>query len=118
MPRLPGGPARDLPACPRPGHESRKVVKDGKYGSPPRQRFRCSDGNEFHRFVPEVPRDETHGGTCDACDTAVASHRGPVTGRRYDFPVREVAAAFVAVGGGASYQRAALRARAARGHGP
>lgn len=115
MPRLPGGPARDLPACPRPGHENRKVVKDGKYGSPPRQRFRCSDGNEFHRFVPEVPRHETHGGTCDACDTAVASHRGPVTGRRYDFPVREVAAAFVAVGGGASYQRAALRARAAAG---
>ncbi|MBC9733853.1 hypothetical protein [Nocardioides marmotae] len=38
-----------------------------------------------------------------------------MTGRRYDFPVREVAAAFVAVGGGASYQRAALRARAAAG---
>ena len=115
MPRLPGGPARDLPTCPRPGHENRKVVKDGKYGNPPRQRFRCSDGAEFHRFVPEVPRHATRGGTCDTCDTEVASHRGAVTGRRYDFPVREVAAAFVAVGGGASYQRAALRARAASG---
>ena len=115
MPRLPGGPARDLPACPRPGHEGRKVVKDGRYGSPPRQRFRCSDGAEFHRFVPELPRHATDAGTCDSCDTEVATHQGPVTGRRYDFPVREVAAAFVAVGGGSSYQRAALRARAASG---
>jgi len=36
-------------------------------------------------------------------------------GRKYDFPVREIAAAFVAVGTGSSYQRAALRARAASG---
>ena len=116
MPRLSGGPARDLPACPRPGHDDRRIVKDGKYGNPPRQRFRCShrdDREDFDRFVPQVPRHTTREATCDACDTAVASHLGPVTGRRYDVPVREVAAAFVAVGGGASFQRAALRARAA-----
>ena len=121
MPRLSGGPARDLPACPRPGHDDRRIVKDGKYGNPPRQRFRCShrdDREDFDRFVPQVPRHTTREATCDACDTAVASHLGPVTGRRYDFPVREVAAAFVAVGGGASFQRAALRARAAPGCGP
>lgn len=41
----------------------------------------------------------------------MASHLGPVTGRRYDFPVREVAAAFVAVGSGTSYQQAALPGR-------
>jgi hypothetical protein len=96
-------------------HEGRKVVKDGRYGTPPRQRFRCSDGDDFHRFVPEVPRHATHAGTCDSCDTEVAAHRGLVTGRRYDFPVREVASAFIAIGGGASYQRAALRPPAAGG---
>src|SRR5665647_1481160 len=112
MPRLPGGPARDLPPCSRAGHADHKVVKDGRYGSPPRQRFRCAGPDGFHRFVPELPRKRTHDGTCDACDSAVPAHRGPVTGRKYGFPVREVAAALVAVGVGASYQQAALRARA------
>lgn len=35
MPRLPGGPATDLPACPRAGHGAHRVVKDGRYGPPP-----------------------------------------------------------------------------------
>lgn len=115
MPRLPGGPATNLPQCPRAGHEAHRVVKDGHYGTPPRQRFRCVGDDGFHRFVPELPRHQTRDGTCDACDSHVPTHRGPVTGRNYDFPVRDVAAAFVAVGAGASYQRAALRARAASG---
>jgi len=115
MPRLPGGPATDLPACPRPGHEARRVVRDGRYGTPPRQRFRCVGPDGFHRFVPEVPRREALEGMCDTCDSHVPAHRGPVTGRKYDFPVREVAAALAAVGAGASYQRAALRARASSG---
>ena len=88
MPRLPGGPATDLPACPRPGHEARRVVKDGRYGTPPRQRFRCVGPDGFHRFVPEVPRREALEGMCDTCDSHVPAHRGPVTGRKYDFPVR------------------------------
>lgn len=112
MPRTVGGPARDLPSCPRPGHEGRKVVKDGRYGSPPRQRFRCVGPDGFHRFVPKLPRQVTHAGVCDTCDSTVPAHRGPVAGRWYAFPVREVAAAFAAVGSGASYQQAALRARA------
>lgn len=115
MPRLPGGPATDLPVCPRPGHSGHRVVKDGRYGSPPRQRFRCIGLDGFHRFVPELPRHEAHDSVCDTCDTNVPAHRGPVTGRKYDFPVREVAAALVAVGAGASYQHAALRARATSG---
>ena len=41
MTRLPGGPATNLPACTRVGHQERRVVKDGSYGKPPRQRFRC-----------------------------------------------------------------------------
>jgi len=115
MPRLPGGPATDLPACPRPGHSAHRVVKDGHYGTPPRQRFRCIGPAGFHRFVPELPRREAQDSVCDTCDTHVPAHRGPVTGRKYDFPVREVATALTAVGAGASYQRAALRARAASG---
>lgn len=90
-------------------------MKDGHYGSPPRQRFRCVGPDGFHRFVPELPRQDAQTGTCDECDSRVASHHGPATGRKYAFPVREVAAALVAVGSGASYQRAALRARAASG---
>lgn len=113
MPRLPGGPATDLPACPRPGHGGHRVVKDGRYGTPPRQRFRCIGQVGFHRFVPELPRQEAHAGVCDTCDTHVPAHRGPVTGRKYDFPVRAVATALAAIGAGASYQRAATRARAA-----
>lgn len=112
MPRLPGGPATDLPPCPRPGHADRKVVKDGRYGTPPRQRFRCAGPDGFHRFVPDLPRQVTHAGVCDTCDSNVPTHRGPVTSRKYGFPVREVTSAFVAVGTGVSYQQAALRARA------
>ena len=115
MPRLPGGPATDLPACPRPGHGAHRVVKDGRYGSPPRQRFRCIGPAGFHRFVLELPRHEAHDSVCDTCDTHVPAHRGPVTGRRCDFPVREVATALAAVGAGTSYQRAALQARVASG---
>lgn len=115
MPRLPGGAATNLPHCPRPGHGARRVVKDGYYGTPPRQRFRCVGPEGFHRFVPELPRHATHDGVCDSCDSHVPSHRGPVTGRNYDFPVRDVASAFTAVGSGSSYQRAALRARTASG---
>lgn len=113
-----------LPVCPRLGHESHRVMRDGRYGSPPRQRFRCvgafldpDTGKRrlFHRFTPPMPRLMAAEGTCDTCDSAVATHAGPVTPRTYGFPIREVAAAFVAVGTGASYARAADRARAATG---
>lgn len=98
------------------------MVKDGSYGDPPRQLFRCVGEvvNErtgmvrpFHRFAPKLPRLMTTSGVCDTCDGPVHTHAGPVTGRAYGFPVREVAAAFVAVGNGASYTRAADRARVA-----
>ncbi|MGJ7439868.1 hypothetical protein [Aquipuribacter sp. MA13-6] len=115
MPRLLGGPATDLPPCPRSGHEDRRVVKDGHYGIPRRERFRCVGTAAYHRFVPELPRQVTPTGVCDTCDSEVPAHRGPVTGRKYGFPVREVAAAFAAVGTGVSYQQAALRARARSG---
>lgn len=100
------------------------MVLDGLYGKPPRQRFRCvgeftdpASGavRQFHRFVPELPRHNAIEGRCDTCDNDVAAHQGPVVGRRYDFPLREVAAAFVAVGTGSSYLRAGQRARAAAG---
>lgn len=118
MPRLPGGPATNLPPCPRPGHAGRKVVKDGRYGFPERQRFRClgplneaTGKTEFHRFVPPEPRVMTLSGVCDTCENEVHIHDGPLAGRTYAFPLREVAAAFVAIGTGASYTQAADRAR-------
>lgn len=54
-------------------------------------------------------------GRCDICDNDVAAHQGPVVSRRYDFPLREVTAAFIPVGAGSSYLRAGQRARAAAG---
>jgi hypothetical protein len=124
LPRLPGGPARDLPRCTREGHASRPVVKDGVYGSPPRQRFRCvgpvvnqktGELRQFHRFTPALPRLLAAAGSCDVCDSLLHVHDGPISSRSYAFPVREVAAAFVAVGNGTSYARAADRARVSVG---
>ena len=100
------------------------MVKDGAYGSPPRQRFRCigpvvnertGEIRRFHRFTPPLPRLMSPAGSCDVCDSTLHAHTGPVSSRTYAFPVREVAAAFVAVGTGASYARAADRARVAVG---
>jgi hypothetical protein len=67
---------------------------------------------QFHRFTSKLPRQAVTAGACDTCDNAVHAHQGPVAARTYAFPLREVAAAFVAVGTGASYYRAADRARA------
>jgi len=95
-------------------------VKDGSYGKPPRQLFRCigevvnpktGEVRQFHRFTPSPSRLLSESAVCDTCDTAVRSHSGPVSSRSYAFPVREVASAFVSVGTGASYMQAAARAR-------
>jgi len=95
-------------------------VKDGAYGKPPRQRFRCigevvnqksGEVRQFHRFTPSPPRLLAEFAVCDSCDNKVRRHTGPVSSRSYAFPVREVAAAFVSVGTGASYMQAADRAR-------
>ncbi len=69
----------------------------------------------FHRFVPPLPRQAVLAAVCDTCDNPVQTHQGPVVAWSYAFPLREVAAAFVAVGTGASYYRAADRARTAAG---
>lgn len=66
-----------------------------------------------HRFAPETPRVMTSSGVCETCDNEVHTHTGPLAGRTWGFPLREVAAAFVAVGTGASYTQAADRARVA-----
>lgn len=97
------------------------MVLHGTYGKPARQWFRCigkvvnpatGEVRGFHRFTPELPRLRIEGERCDSCDSVVPVHAGPVSSRRYSFPVREVAAAFVAVGAGSSYAAAAGRARA------
>jgi hypothetical protein len=119
--RSAGGPEESLPTCPRPGHEGRRVMKDGVYGNPPRQRYRCvgevvnpatGSTSPFHRFTlsPEAAI-----GPCDVCGSGEQHAAGPLLSRRYAFPVEEIAAAFIAVGSGASYARAADRARLSLG---
>lgn len=112
----------NLPACPRPGHQFRKVTKDGVYGTPPRQRYRCigevinpetGEVRNFHRFTPVVPR--LVGESCESCGSHDTHSGGPAISRGYTFPIREIAAAFVAVGAGASYAHAADRARVSVG---
>lgn len=76
---------------------------------------RTGQVRSFHRFAPALPRLVTPDGVCDTCETHVPGHAGPVVPRTYAFPLREVAAAFVAVGTGASYLQAADRARVAAG---
>jgi hypothetical protein len=91
------------------------------------QRYRCvgevvnevtGEVRKFHRFTTKLPRQAAPGGVCDTCDNAVRAHQGPLVARTYAFPLREVAAGFVAVGTGASYFGAADRARAAAGRRP
>lgn len=77
--------------------------------------MRTGEVRSFHRFAPDLPRLVTTTGVCDTCESPVHQHAGPVTSRSYGFPVREVAAAFVQVGTGASYARAADRARVSVG---
>ncbi len=101
-----------LPACPRPGHETYRVVRDGTYGKRKRQRFRCQgpDG-QFHRFVPPVPRQRSEFGVCEACDNDVQVYEGPVVQRRGLYEVREIAEALVSVANGVTYTEAARRVR-------
>lgn len=98
------------------------MVKDGRYGDPQRQLFRCvgpavsprtGKVRPFHRFAPETPRVMTESGVCDVCESQLHTHAGPLAARTWGFPLREVAGAFVAVGTGASYTQAADRARVA-----
>lgn len=96
------------------------MSRDGTYGrAQPRQRYRCTapDGT-FHRFTPPLPRERSHDGVCDACDSTVHAHAGPVVSRGYQHRLRLVAEALVAVGRGVSYTRAAQRARVAAGRDP
>lgn len=124
MPRPLTGPAQKLPECPRPGHASRRVTRDGVYGNPPRQRYRCTGEvvnpetgkiSQFHRFTTPLPRFTAE--PCEVCGNAEQCVSGPVVSRAYAFPVREIATAFIAVGSGVSYARAADRARMSVGRG-
>ncbi len=106
-----------LVRCEQPGHGSGRVlVRDGFIGRAPRrrQRWRCRsahDREDFHRFVPRVPRLEALEHRCLDCESGLDVAQGPNAARRYDFVAREVAAALVAVANGATYQQAALTAR-------
>ena len=86
VPRLPGGPATDLPVCPVSDHADHHVVKDGHCGKPPRQRFRCVGPDGFHRFVPQLPRRIAHDEVRDTCDSRVPGHRGSGHGAQVRVP--------------------------------
>jgi hypothetical protein len=102
-----------LPRCAQHQDAQYRVVKDGSYGRPPRQRYRCiSPDGAFHRFTPTLPRLLAVPGLCEECDHDVDRSQGAVTARKYRFPIRAISSALVAVGQGASYTDAAAIARA------
>jgi hypothetical protein len=103
----------DLPSCSVQGHEGSRVTLHGRYGSGTRrQRYRChpAEGSE-HNFAGVLARIVVNGEECASCENPVPAHRGPKVVRRYEFPVREAAAALVSVGQGLSYTQASDRAR-------
>jgi len=107
------------PACPRPGHAATRVTLGGRYGSPARQLFRCTDAQgRVHKFAGTLPRLVTDEAVCQHCDNAVHSHQGPVVTRDYAFALRLASQALIDVGRGITYTDAAARARVAAGKGP
>jgi len=94
------------------------VTRNGHYGTPPRQLWRCTpdDGSTPHAFAGQLPRQMLEDGhTCPSCESELAAHQGPPSAPTYAFPVREAAAALVAVGTGATYTEAAAVARVRAG---
>ena len=97
------------------------MVRNGRYGDPPRQLWRCvpGDGSRAHTFAGRLPRqflDEE--GTCPSCESHLSAHQGPATPPSWAFPVREAAAALVAVASGQTYTEAAGVARVRAGRRP
>lgn len=89
-------------------------MRNGRYGSPPRQLWRCypPNGGQPHSFAGALPRqvlDDGH--TCPSCESDLAAHQGPRAPRTWAFPVREAAAALAAVGAGMTYTAASEVAR-------
>jgi hypothetical protein len=107
----------NLPGCPLHPHST--VWKDGFYGNPPRQRYRCfpTPGvrHEWHKFTEPLPRVRVVGSSCEECERPVASHEGPPAPRWHEFSVRQIADVLQDVGRGTSYRRAGFYARLERG---
>lgn len=102
-------------------HPDGHVVRNGRYGDPPRQLWLCTPANSSskHSFAGPLPqRVLPSGHTCGSCEADLAPHQGPRSPRAYSFPVREAAAALVAVGSGLTYTEAAQAARARAGRRP
>jgi hypothetical protein len=107
------------PHCP--DHPANKVWRDGYYGAKThkRQRYKCVSpvGDVVvHTFTEALPRQRPPTGDCLECDRVYRAHEGPQSARNYSFVAREIAAALVRVGEGATYTEAAqfVRRRAKR----
>jgi hypothetical protein len=105
-----------MPVCSRPGHRDHKVVKDGTYSSPPRQRYRCTgrDGS-FHRFIPPLPRFVAPSSFGESRGNPSDMRMGAVAARGFSFSLADIARALAGVGAGMTYAEAADRARVASG---
>lgn len=106
------------PVCSVPGHDDRRVVRDGftGTGSFRRQRYRCvnaDDSADWHRFTLRVRRVSTDAHWCADCAQPVGEHAGPPIAVGYHYLAGVVAEALMSVAGGSSYRHASEGARAA-----
>ena len=107
------------PQCPRPEHAGSNIRRYGYRGPEHhrRPRWKCvpANGDKPHEFSELLPRQTTHEGFCIECERGYAHNEGPQSARYYGFTIREIAAALMRIGQGASYRDAAGFARD-RGH--
>ena len=109
-----------VPPCPL--HAKRHVTRNGHYDDPGRQLWWCTPGGGEapHAFAGSLPRQAGDPGhTCPSCEADLEEHQGPPspptsTCPWVAFPVREAAAALVAVGQGLTYTEATTGMRKRR----
>src|SRR5437879_4750248 len=105
-----------MPVCSRSGHRDHKVVKDGTYSSPPRQRYRCIAGDgSYHRFIAPLPWIVAPSSARDSRGNQGDMRKGQVAARGFSFTLADIARALAGVGAGMTFAEAADRARASSG---
>src|SRR2546427_7876301 len=101
-----------MPVCSRSGHRDHKVVKDGTYSSPPRQRYRCIAGDgSYHRFIAPLPWLVAPSSARESRGNQGDMRKGPVAARGFSFTLADIARALAGGGAGMTYAGAGDPAR-------
>lgn len=103
----------EIPLCPH--HPGSKVVRAGWYGESPhrRQRWLCrpSNGDDSHRFIELLPREEAERDHCVSCATELEEWEGQNGAKRYLFQAQAIAHCLFLIAKGLSYRKAGEASR-------